>query len=154
MNFVDAVKKCFAKFADFNGRAGLSEFWWFILFSFLGGLVLGIVSSILANIFSLIILVPQIAVTARRLHDINKTGWTQLWWNIGMAIGLGLMIFGFASMFFPGGLAGGGSALLGGVGAIIILASIGFAIYLLIKSGDAGENQYGPVPEESTSLTA
>jgi uncharacterized membrane protein YhaH (DUF805 family) len=154
MNFVDAVKKCFAKFADFNGRAGLSEFWWFVLFSFLGGLVLNFVSSSLANIFNLVLFVPTIAVTARRLHDINKSGWMQLWWTIGGIIGVCMMVYGFASMLFPGGLAGGGSVALGGLGALIALASFAFAIYLMIKAGDASENLYGPVLEESTSLAA
>ena len=152
MNFVDAIKKCFAKFADFNGRAGLSEYWWFMLFIFLGGMLLGLLSSTISNIFSLVTFVPTIAVTSRRLHDINKTGWMQLWWTIGGMIGVVLMIFGFASMLFPGGLAGAGSVAMVGAGALIALASFGFAIYLMIKSGDREDNQYGAVPVESTSL--
>jgi uncharacterized membrane protein YhaH (DUF805 family) len=152
MNFVDAVKKCFMKFADFNGRAGLPEYWWFTLFGFAGAIIIGFVSSTLSNLFSLVLFIPSIAVTARRLHDTNKSGWLQLAWIIGSAVGIGVMIYGFFSLFFGG--SGGGSVIIGIVGILICLASFVFMVICLIKSGDAGENQYGPVPEESTSLTA
>lgn len=42
---MDSIKLCFAKFADFNGRAKRSECWWFALFCFVGALVLEIASS-------------------------------------------------------------------------------------------------------------
>ena len=85
------------KYATFNGRAGLSEYWWFILFLVLGNLVFSgldsflgttagfmyqgnieIKTSLFNGIFSLITFIPSIAVAARRLHDVNKSGWWQL----------------------------------------------------------------------------
>lgn len=78
MSFVDAVKLCFTKFADFEGRAKRPEFWWFVLFCVVGSLVLGIVSSYVSWAFSLATLIPSLAVGARRLHDVNKSGWLQL----------------------------------------------------------------------------
>ena len=85
------------KYATFNGRAGLSEYWWFILFLTLGNLVFSGLDSYLATtagfmyqgnieiktslfngIFSLLTFIPSIAVAARRLHDVNKSGWWQL----------------------------------------------------------------------------
>ena len=85
------------KYATFNGRAGLSEYWWFILFLTLGNLVFSgldsylgttagfmyqgnieIKTSLFNGIFSLLTFVPSIAVAARRLHDVNKSGWWQL----------------------------------------------------------------------------
>ncbi|MFA6040690.1 MAG: DUF805 domain-containing protein [Methylophilus sp.] len=78
MSFVDAVKLCFTKYADFNGRAKRPELWWFFLFCILVSLALEAVSGGLSWIFSLATLVPSLAVGARRLHDINKTGWLQL----------------------------------------------------------------------------
>ncbi len=78
MTFSESIKTVFSKYADFNGRASRSELWWWVLFIFLGSLVLGFISDILSGLFSLGTLIPSIAVTARRLHDIDKSGWWQL----------------------------------------------------------------------------
>ncbi|HQR50311.1 MAG TPA: DUF805 domain-containing protein [Methylophilaceae bacterium] len=78
MNFGDAIKTCFSKYADFSGRAKRPEFWWFVLFLFLVSLVLGLVSNTVSLLFSLGTLIPSLAVGARRLHDTNRSGWWQL----------------------------------------------------------------------------
>jgi uncharacterized membrane protein YhaH (DUF805 family) len=78
MSFVDAVKLCFTKYADFEGRAKRPEFWWFVLFCAVGALVLEVVGSYVSWAFSLATLIPSLAVGARRLHDVNKSGWLQL----------------------------------------------------------------------------
>ena len=78
MTFAESVRTCFSKYVDFNGVASRSEFWWFMLFAVLAGVVLGAVSVTVANVFALAILLPQLAVGARRLHDIGKSGWWQL----------------------------------------------------------------------------
>ena len=82
INFQDAIKACFQKYVDFNGRAKMPEFWWFFLFCFAGGVVLEFVSSPISWAFSLATLLPSLAVGARRLHDTNKSGWMQLIWLI------------------------------------------------------------------------
>ena len=82
MSFVDAVKLCFSKFADFNGRAKRPEFWWFALFCFVVAVLLEFVGSYVSWAFSLATLVPSLAVGSRRLHDMNKSGWMQLIWLI------------------------------------------------------------------------
>jgi uncharacterized membrane protein YhaH (DUF805 family) len=78
MTFIDAVKICFTKYADFNGVASRPEFWWWILFNFVATAVLQSVSYNLSGVFSLVTLLPSIAVTARRLHDTDRSGWWQL----------------------------------------------------------------------------
>jgi uncharacterized membrane protein YhaH (DUF805 family) len=78
MTFAESVRTCFSKYVDFNGVASRSEFWWFILFGFIVGVVLGAVSVTVANLFALAILLPQLAVGARRLHDVGRSGWWQL----------------------------------------------------------------------------
>ena len=98
MNMSQAVSTVLIKkYATFNGRAGLSEYWWFILFLVLGNLVFSSLDSFLGTtagfmyqgnieiktslfngIFSLLTFIPTIAVAARRLHDVNKSGWWQL----------------------------------------------------------------------------
>jgi uncharacterized membrane protein YhaH (DUF805 family) len=91
MNFGDSIKTCFNKYTDFNGRAARPEFWWFVLFTFLATLVLGMVSHIVSGLFSLAVIVPSLAVGARRLHDTNRSGWWQLVYLIPL-IGLIVMI--------------------------------------------------------------
>ena len=86
MDFQTSVKTCFKKYADFSGRALRSELWWFVLFGFLGGIITTIIDIMILGysvesygplnlIFSVAIFIPSIAVTARRLHDINRSGW-------------------------------------------------------------------------------
>ncbi len=78
MTFAESIKLCFAKYADFNGRAKRPEFWWFALFVFLVSAALGMVSDIVSGIFGLATIVPSLAAGARRLHDTNRSGWWQL----------------------------------------------------------------------------
>jgi len=78
MTFQESIKTCFSKYADFNGRAVRSEYWWFALFIVLVSMGLGIISEIVSGLFSLAVLIPSIAAAARRLHDTNRSGWWQL----------------------------------------------------------------------------
>jgi uncharacterized membrane protein YhaH (DUF805 family) len=78
MTFVESIKTCFTKYADFNGRASLSEFWWWVLFVFVVSAVTSMVSQVVSGLFSLAVLLPNIAAGARRLHDTDRSGWLQL----------------------------------------------------------------------------
>ena len=78
MNFQESIKVCFNKYVDFSGRASRPEYWWFILFVFLGNVVLSIVSHWAAVLFLLGTLLPQLAAASRRLHDTGRSGWWQL----------------------------------------------------------------------------
>jgi uncharacterized membrane protein YhaH (DUF805 family) len=82
MNFVDAIKINFAKYADFSGCASRPEFWLWVLFTLVGATVLQSISYNLSGAFSLATFLPTIAVTARRLHDTDRSGWLQLLWFI------------------------------------------------------------------------
>jgi uncharacterized membrane protein YhaH (DUF805 family) len=92
MTPVESIKTCFSKYADFNGRASRPEFWWWVLFVVVVSVVTGFVSNMVSGLFSLAVLVPGIAVTARRLHDTDRTGWLQLVGLIPL-IGWILMIY-------------------------------------------------------------
>jgi uncharacterized membrane protein YhaH (DUF805 family) len=89
MDFKTAVMTCLQKYADFSGRARRSEYWWFFLFQILVIGVLSIVLSILGTLVSLALLIPAIAVGARRLHDVGRSGW---WMLIGFIPLIGLLV--------------------------------------------------------------
>jgi uncharacterized membrane protein YhaH (DUF805 family) len=82
--FGQAVQRFFQKYAQFRGRASRSEFWWFFLFNAIVGIVLNVLEAVnrgfglLSLIYGLAVIVPEIALNARRLHDTNRSGWWQL----------------------------------------------------------------------------
>ncbi|MCK9380404.1 MAG: DUF805 domain-containing protein [Sulfuritalea sp.] len=82
MTFGESIKTCLSKYAAFDGRAARSEFWWWFLFTFLASAAAGIVSETLSALFSLAVLLPSLAVGARRLHDTDRSAWFLLLWFI------------------------------------------------------------------------
>ena len=107
MDFATSIKICFSKYAVFSGRASRSEFWWFALFGFIGGIVTAVIDVMILGysaesygptniIFSVVTFLPYLAVGARRLHDINKSGWWQLIYLT--IIGIILLIIWWASV--------------------------------------------------------
>ena len=122
MGFQDAVKKCLSNYANFEGRAPRSEYWWFTLFLFLGNFVFGFLDgmifggmvqgqqiSILGALFSLAVFLPTLAVGARRLHDLDKSGW----WLLLVLIPI--------------------------LGALVLL-------FFFVQKGTEGDNRFGPDP--------
>ncbi len=97
MDFQTAIRTCLRKYVTFSGRASRPEYWYFVLFIFLGQILLGIADNILfktghvtsgpgfmgyaseggplGGLFSLAVLLPAIAAGARRLHDQDKSAW-------------------------------------------------------------------------------
>ena len=67
--------KAFQNYATFNGRAGRSEFWYFLLFNLIIAFAFKFVAPQLAYLYALAILVPSIAVGVRRMHDVGLNGW-------------------------------------------------------------------------------
>jgi len=68
------------KYADFKGRAGRTEYWGFVLLWIIASFILGFVGALihanwLADLLSLAIVIPYLAVFVRRMHDINRRGW-------------------------------------------------------------------------------
>jgi uncharacterized membrane protein YhaH (DUF805 family) len=119
MNFWQAIKSGFVNYVTFSGRAVRSEYWFWVLFSVLGGLATEILdagifssdipsASPLNSVFNLLTFLPSLAIAIRRLHDIDKRGW----W------------------------------------VLITLTIIGifFLIYWACKKGTPGPNRFGPDP--------
>ena len=86
MTFTESIKTCFHKYADFHGRAARSEYWWFALFVALVTIGAAIIDcgwlgqcddwdGTLSWLWHLATLLPGLAVSARRLHDIGRSGW-------------------------------------------------------------------------------
>jgi uncharacterized membrane protein YhaH (DUF805 family) len=78
MTFTESVASCFANYATFSGRASRSEYWWWTLFVVAGSTLAGMVNGWASLVFTLATLLPWLAVTSRRLHDVDKNGWWQL----------------------------------------------------------------------------
>lgn len=101
-NFIDAIIRCFKKYADFKGRATKEEFkpfwclYWLVIF-LLYVLLLGTNNDILFGglliTFQLVVLLPFLAVGTRRLHDIGKSGWWQLIYLIPFGILFGIYLY-------------------------------------------------------------
>lgn len=104
MQFKEAVHTCFKKYADFKGRASRSEYWYWTLFTLIVSVALAILSvamwdgapdsapsNILGNLFTYGTLLPALAVAARRLHDVNRSGW----WILIAFTGIGILLLLF-----------------------------------------------------------
>jgi uncharacterized membrane protein YhaH (DUF805 family) len=96
------------KYATFEGRARRAEYWWFELFLILVSIVLAIVDMSvfgleflkdyggigpIGGLFSLAMLVPSLAVSVRRLHDKDKSGWYLLIGLIPLVGGIILLVW-------------------------------------------------------------
>ena len=81
MTFGEAVNSYFKNAFNFNDRAVRSEYWYPMLFNFIVGFLLGVLGAfipplkILSAIYTIIVLIPSMAVQARRLHDNGISGW-------------------------------------------------------------------------------
>jgi uncharacterized membrane protein YhaH (DUF805 family) len=140
MTYKQSLRTCLLqKYATFSGRASRSEYWWFMLtviavlvlpglgFSVAQSLGVPVDAGYLANavvtvgsiffaIFGLAILIPSLAVTVRRFHDINLSGW----WYLGLVLATFVPVVGF----------------------LATLANFGIPVL----KGTQGPNRFGPDP--------
>ena len=96
MDCPEAVQTVFSKYAVFEGRAVRSEFWWWTLFSVGVSVVLNLakitvspIVGVLVVLWGLGTLIPNLAVSVRRLHDIDRSGW---WWLLWLLPVIGWLI--------------------------------------------------------------
>lgn len=119
MEFKEAVSACFKKYATISGRARRSEFWWWVLFTFLITAAASVLDAVLGfsgpnggpigGLLALALLLPNICVAGRRLHDTNRSAW---WLFIIFAPLIGFLIL----------------------------------IYFYTQRGTVGDNRFGPDP--------
>ena len=141
------------KYADFSGRAPRAEYWWYALATLLLGLGLTFADNAtglpkigengaLSLVFTLVTLVPGLAVSVRRLHDIDRTGWWALLngWSylfiVLSLLGISIEELMKGQMGLP-------------IAAVIVVGMLVCGITMLvfdITQGTEGSNQYGPDP--------
>lgn len=172
MGFADAVKTCFAKYFTFSGRASRPEYWWFVLFVFLGGIAASLLDALFFNsvtvrtdpdsvsvqdngplgaLFALATFIPGLSAGWRRMHDSGRSGLFLLYPLI-VLFGIGMyanVIDGF------GQSTGGAFDLLGGVtglamvvALIVLVVSPLLVLWWLTRPSQPGPNVYGPNPHE------
>ncbi len=123
MTFTAAITSVLTNYANFQGRAIRSEFWYWALFYFLLTLAIDFVSfvvhgipvihglvAIISVLVGLFLLVPSLAVEVRRLHDLDKSGW---WLFISFVplVGFIILIVWFCTPGTPGANRFGSPAL-------------------------------------------
>jgi uncharacterized membrane protein YhaH (DUF805 family) len=151
MSPIDYIKKCFRLYVDGKGRARRAEFWWWVLFTVIVGLVAGIIdlafginpytqqpnSQVVGLLANLAVLAPSVAVLSRRLHDIGQSGW------------FAAAVFGayLVGGFFVGLAQASMNAGIAGLGVIMVLVAFIGQIVIGAIPGVKGPNQYGPDPK-------
>jgi uncharacterized membrane protein YhaH (DUF805 family) len=141
-NFLDTVTN---HYMDFNGRVGRAQFWWYILVVVVLSIGVSIVASVtvhlLSTLFSLAMLLPNLGMNVRRLHDVGKPGI----WVLILAVPLLLMILLGLLVVLSAGLLFG-LLFLTPLISLLALAAAAVMIYFCVQPGDAGSNAYGPPP--------
>lgn len=163
------------RYVDFRGRSRRKEFWMFVLFTMIVSVILSILDSmlglggsagsftnrsangfaagagtsggVLSGLFSLAIIVPSIAVSVRRLHDIDRTGW----W---LAIVYGLLIVGVGVLAGAAWIATNQGTVTGGAllaPVLVGLGGIGMIVLFVwaCLDGTRGPNRFGPDPKSA-----
>lgn len=172
MDPVAAVKTCFKKYFDFKGRARRSEFWWFVLFVLIVSSVLsyfGMLSPIVGYVsmaFGLAVLIPELAVLCRRLHDTGRGSWwvvllVLLWAGYlgSFATLIGSNFTALAESTNPQDVMAIAREMADsvqaspGLATTLVLCSLCAIILIIIliifavKDSNWGENKYGPSPK-------
>lgn len=132
------------KYADFKGRASRSEFWIFFLFVVVAQAAAGVIdllfgggrNGVFALLVAVLLFVPQLAVTVRRLHDVNRSGRELV---VPFLTLLAMPLF----VIFRGFIAG--IITLGYSGIVLLLFA--HLLLLLIKQGSSIPNKYGASPK-------
>jgi uncharacterized membrane protein YhaH (DUF805 family) len=98
MGFTEAITSGFRNYVNFSGRAVRSEFWYWVLFAILASIVAGLIdlalfgaegSSPINSLVGLALFLPGLAVSVRRLHDLDRSGW---WILLGLIPLVGIII--------------------------------------------------------------
>lgn len=175
MDFWSALVSCIRKYASFGGRAPRAEYWYFVLFSTVSALAIGVIDAAfmppltdfgamveqgraaelhpLGTAWNILLFLPSLAVLVRRLHDTNRRAWVLAW---PFAFALVAVAGGIAAALGSGTPMGKFTAengqLVTAGGVALLVAGLGLVIWgilcliWLCRRGTAGENRFGPDP--------
>lgn len=161
MSLQQALLTClYYKIVNFRDRAPRSEYWWFFLFAFVLQQVIGLFAALPGGLYIMITILlyvgwAQLAVTVRRLHDLNQSGhW--LWIAYGPAfVGIALMMYRGAldpkmvEAIEAGTVQEDSLLMLGSLLSFVgLVLSFGVMAYCA-KAGTVGANRFGPDPLRS-----
>lgn len=140
------IAGCFRNYANFRGRARRREFWYFTLFVFallvaariLDVLVFGYGggSRLFSTVVLLLLILPQLAVSVRRLHDTGRSGWWMAPYVVLLVTG---RFYGERHAFST-------------FEVVVVLTAGIYLVFLLfsfLSSGDRGDNDYGSDPRRA-----
>lgn len=143
--YVNVIKN----YIQFNGRARREEYWMFILSNIFISIAIGFIGGIIglpiiSTVYALLVIMPSLAVGVRRFHDVGKSGWIFIGFQI-ITLFIDYITDGlFRTSLFDGSF----SKLI--AECIVSLAYIGYAIFSLVilcTEDEPGTNKYGPDPK-------
>lgn len=146
-NYTEIISR---HYIDFDGRTGRAQFWYYILVYAVVGILVSVVGGIVGSggglraLYGLALLLPTLGITARRLHDVDRTAsWVLLLavpWVLSIVMGLVTLlsfftfgVFGILFVFWP---------IIG----LISLAAVALLIFFCVQPGDPNPNEFGSVP--------
>jgi len=142
-------------FFSAEGRVGQKDFWLAAVILFIFGVVIH-AAVVIGTFLWLLSTYCWICLYAKRLHDIGKSGWTQI---LPWALGLFCLVFGGFAVIssvlgmlftglphFLGGVVIGGMSMGVGLFALSAVVHFIFLLWLGLTRGQAGPNRYGPEP--------
>lgn len=168
MTFVESVKFCLTKgYAKFQGRASRSEYWWFVLFYLciylvflffekLFALEFAIILMFIRGLASLVLFLPSLCVSVRRLHDLNLSGWWLCFIYIPLII-IFIMMMMFISYFLmnPYNFVVNSNdikiIIIALSGLVLGISALVFLVLFMLE-GTRGANRFGNDPIEREFL--
>ncbi len=159
-----AIEACLRRYAGFRGRARRAEFWWWtlavavfaVLFDRLDRALFGSVTELasgvvnarydpyLSGLFWLLVALPSLAVSVRRLHDGNRSGW---WLLLPTLLAAAFAAIGFLTLLFALGYGlDDDMVMLVWVSGASWLAATLVVVFWLARRGTMGVNRFGPAP--------
>ncbi|HWU26491.1 MAG TPA: DUF805 domain-containing protein [Rhizomicrobium sp.] len=145
-NYVDTITN---HYADFNGRIGRAQFWYYVLIYFGTGLLVSIIDTLsihggLRALYGVALFLPSVGITARRLHDIGRPGtWA---WLLAVPVLATIITFLFWLVTIVTLGIGGILFVLSPLISLAAFAAIAVLVYFCAQPGQADSNTYGPVP--------
>ena len=135
------------KYSVFSGRAPRAEYWWYTLATTILSFLVDFIdkaagdTSLISGAFNFALILPGLAVTVRRLHDVDRSGW----WLLGFIVPIAALgtLGAAASMDSPS--FDGMTASIVILGLVLVILGIVLLIFT-IKPGTQGSNDYGPDP--------